>query len=136
ALDGVLDEARALLEPLDCRRCPAAAYTVIGLSAATGLGKSSLGNARVGTDITRAAVRRPTPSAPVAAVLGAPGSEALLDWLEVEDRHLLDGTDAALARAAASPSRGRRARRETTPPGIILLDLPDLDSVERDNRAT
>ena len=141
ALDGVapagaLEETRTLLDRVDRRRALSAEHTVIGLFGATGSGKSSLVNALVGTDITRAAVRRPTTSAPVAAVLGAPGSEALLDWLEVEDRHLLDGTDAALARAAASPSRGRRARRETTPPGIILLDLPDLDSVERDNRAT
>src|SRR5699024_4522370 len=135
ALDGVapagaLEETRTLLDRVDRRRALSAEHTVIGLFGATGSGKSSLVNALVGTDITRAAVRRPTTSAPVAAVLGAPGSEALLDWLEVEDRHLLDGTDAALARAAASPSRGRRARRETTPPGIILLDLPDLDSVE------
>ncbi|WP_422115410.1 GTPase [Brachybacterium sp. UNK5269] len=145
ALDGVapgaeVEAARALIERIDRRRALSAEHTVIGLFGATGSGKSSLLNALVGTEISRAAVRRPTTARPVAAVLGEVGSDALLDWLEVEDRHLLDGTGAVLAQAAAAPARGRRARRSRDeggdgPPGIVLLDLPDLDSVERGNRA-
>jgi len=139
ALDGIapgeaLTGTTELLERIDRRRALSAEHTVIGLFGATGSGKSSLLNALIGKDVARAAVRRPTTSAPLAAVLGDAGSEALLDWLEVEERHALDeGT--ALARAANKPARGRRARRtEAGTPGVILLDLPDLDSVESAHR--
>ncbi|RCS81138.1 dynamin family protein [Brachybacterium alimentarium] len=140
-LDGIapgaeLDAAQELLARLDRRRALSAEHTVIGLFGATGSGKSSLVNALVGADISRAAVRRPTTAELVAAVLGDTGSEALLDWLEVEERHALDGTGTALE-IAATPVAGRRAKR-TEPavaPGVVLLDLPDLDSVEAGNRA-
>ena len=139
ALDGIapgeaLTGTTELLERIDRRRALSAEHTVIGLFGATGSGKSSLLNALIGKDVARAAVRRPTTSAPLAAVLGDAGSEALLDWLEVEERHALDeGT--ALARAANKPARGRRARRtEAGTPGVVLLDLPDLDSVESAHR--
>lgn len=140
AADGPLESVQELLDRVDRRRALSAEHTVIGLFGATGSGKSSLVNALVGVDISRAAVRRPTTAKPVAAVLGESGSDALLDWLEVEDRHHLDGTDAALAASAAQAPSGRRARREQAAgiagaPGIVLLDLPDLDSVERANRA-
>ena len=139
ALDGIapgeaLTGTTELLERIDRRRALSAEHTVIGLFGATGSGKSSLLNALIGKDVARAAVRRPTTSAPLAAVLGDAGSEALLDWLEVEERHALDeGT--ALARAANKPARGRRARRtEAGTPGVVLLDLPDLDLVESAHR--
>ena len=140
AADGPLESVTELLDRVDRRRALSAEHTVIGLFGATGSGKSSLVNALVGVDVSRAAVRRPTTAKPVAAVLGAPGSDALLDWLEVEDRHHLDGTDAALATSAVQAPSGRRARREQASgpsgaPGIVLLDLPDLDSVESANRA-
>lgn len=131
--------ARDVLGRIDRRRALSAEHTVIGLFGATGSGKSSLLNALVGAEVSRAAVRRPTTSRPAAAVLGAGGSEALLDWLEVTDRHHLDGTGVALEQAAAPPParRGLR-RREAAPeqiPGMVLLDLPDLDSVQAEHRA-
>lgn len=130
-----VDSARSLLERIGDRRALTAEHTVVGLFGATGSGKSSLVNALVGTEISRAAVRRPTTGAPVAAVLGEDGADALLDWLEVEQRHHLDGTDTALAVAAGQPPKGRRARRGAqAPPALVLLDLPDLDSVTRANR--
>ncbi|GAA1489104.1 GTPase family protein [Brachybacterium sacelli] len=137
AAGGEVEAVREMLSRVDRRRALSAEHTVIGLFGATGSGKSSLVNALVGTDISRAAVRRPTTSVPVAAVLGAADSDALLDWLEVEDRHHLDGTGIALETAALPGQRGRRARRQEpdTAPGIVLLDLPDLDSVEAGNRA-
>ncbi|WP_341856271.1 dynamin family protein [Brachybacterium sp. GPGPB12] len=139
ALDGIapgeaLTGTSEPLERIDRRRALSAEHTVIGLFGATGSGKSSLLNALIGKDVARAAVRRPTTSAPLAAVLGDAGSEAPLDWLEVEERHALDeGT--ALARAANKPARGRRARRtDAGTPGVVPLDLPDLDSVESAHR--
>ncbi|MGO1407532.1 MAG: dynamin family protein [Brachybacterium sp.] len=139
APSGAIEESQDLLGRIDTRRALSAEHTVIGLFGATGSGKSSLVNALVGAEVTRAAVRRPTTSSPVAAVIGERGSDALLDWLEVEERHHLEGTDTALAEAARRPPRGRRARREATQggpgtPGIVLLDLPDLDSVESAHR--
>ncbi|HJC70002.1 MAG TPA: dynamin family protein, partial [Candidatus Brachybacterium intestinipullorum] len=79
ALDGIapgpaVDSTRELLARIDHRRALSAEHTVIGLFGATGSGKSSLLNALVGRDIARAAVRRPTTSAPLAAVLGDAGS--------------------------------------------------------------
>ncbi len=135
-------EARDTLERIDRRRALSAEHTVIGFFGATGSGKSSLVNALVGQEVTRAAVRRPTTVQPVAAILGDAGSEDLLDWLEVAERHRLDGSGCALEQAATAPAgrRGRRARStEASPadgtPGMVLLDLPDLDSVEKANRA-
>ena len=132
-------EARAaqeVLDRIDRRRALSAEHTVIGFFGATGSGKSSLVNAVVGREVTRAAVRRPTTGHPVAAVVGETGADPLLDWLGVEDRHLLDGTGAALEQAALAVPSSRRARREDPgTPGVVLLDLPDLDSVEDANRA-
>src|SRR5690625_6497844 len=136
ALETVAPEAdvqatREVLDRIDRRRPLSAEHTVIGLFGATGSGKSSLLNALVGAEISRVAVRRPTTSQPVAAVLGAAGSEPLLDWLEVTERHQLDGAGSALEHAAApqrGSGRGRRRRGPASgrPPGMVLLDLPDL----------
>jgi GTP-binding protein EngB required for normal cell division len=86
--------------------------TVAALAGPTGAGKSTLFNALAGSDLARASHRRPTTSAPTAAVWGDVGDE-LLDWLEVARRHRLGGE----------------------PDGLVLLDLPDFDSVELSHRA-
>ena len=144
ALEGIAPEqataaAKEVIGRIDRRRALTAEHTVVGFFGATGSGKSSLVNALVGREVTRAAVRRPTTSAPVAAILGEPGSEPLLDVLEVEERIVLDGTGCALEEAEFAPVDGKRGRRaaETDPEeiGVVLLDLPDLDSVEAANRA-
>ncbi|GAB2534856.1 dynamin family protein [Brachybacterium huguangmaarense] len=145
ASDDALARAREVVERVGGRSALSAEHTVVGFFGATGSGKSSLVNAVVGTEVTHAAVRRPTTAAPVAAVLGQAGSDALLDWLDVPDRHHLDGLGTPLGAAldaAARPARGllRRAPKETAAdaavrPGLIVLDLPDMDSVELANRA-
>ncbi|MEH0146624.1 GTPase [Corynebacterium sp. Q4381] len=98
------------------RRALSAEHTVVGFFGATGSGKTSLFNAVVGEDLGKAAARRPTTSSPLAAVWHPEGSEELLDWLGVEDRRNREGDFA--------PHAGP----------IILLDLPDFDSVELSNR--
>lgn len=98
------------------RRALSSEHTVVGFFGATGSGKTSLFNAVVGEDLGKAAARRPTTSSPLAAIWQPEGSEELLDWLGVEDRRERPGEFA--------PGAGP----------LILLDLPDFDSVELSNR--
>jgi len=98
------------------RRALSAEHTVVGFFGATGSGKTSLFNAVVGEDLGKAAARRPTTSSPLAAIWEPAGSEELLGWLGVEDRRERPGEFA--------PNAGP----------LILLDLPDFDSVELSNR--
>lgn len=99
------------------RRALSGEHTVVGFFGATGSGKTSLFNAVVGEDLGKTAARRPTTSSPLAAVWDPAGSEELLDWLQVEDRRNRSGDFA--------PGAGP----------VILLDLPDFDSVEPEHRA-
>lgn len=93
-------------------------FTVVALAGATGSGKSSTFNALAGREVAQVGVRRPTTSVAQAVVfVDNPSSDpagALLDWLNVPARHVV--VDPALA-------------------GLILLDLPDHDSIEAAHRA-
>jgi GTP-binding protein EngB required for normal cell division len=142
--------ARRTLDSAGARRRLSADHTVVGFFGATGSGKSSLFNAVAGRDLARVAVLRPTTSEPLAAVWGAAGSDPLLDWLEVTTRHRLDGPVPGTAPADAAPSgpwarllgtlRRRAADRAPTDGasadtgGLILLDLPDFDSIAAAHR--
>ncbi|MGV8882365.1 MAG: GTPase family protein [Rhodoglobus sp.] len=98
------------------RRKRSPEHTVVGLFGATGSGKSSLLNALVGADVAVTHVRRPTTSQPLAVTWDAEGAVDLLDWLEVRDR---------VVRETPLDARARQ---------LVLLDLPDFDSVELGNR--
>ncbi|WP_313818471.1 GTPase [Citricoccus sp.] len=138
-----LATARHVVERAGERRRLSADHTVVGFFGATGSGKSSLFNAVTGHPLARAAATRPTTSEPLAAVWGAEGSEPLLDWLEVSHRHQLDGPAAGaepsgpwsrLLRQRWGRPRERQGGRTTSrqgdqPGGLILLDLPDFDSI-------
>lgn len=116
--DETLDEVLDILERASSRRSLSADHTVVGFFGATGSGKSSLFNAVSGAEIATAAARRPTTSEPLAGIWGAEGSDGLLDWLEVSNRH-----HAAPVIGFADDSTG-----------LILLDLPDFDSTRAANR--
>lgn len=116
--DDVLDCVLQVLDRASSRRSLSADHTVVGFFGATGSGKSSLFNAVSGTEIATAAVRRPTTTEPLAGIWGAEGSGALLDWLEVRNRH----------HGAPVPGFADEGT------GLILLDLPDFDSTRAANR--
>ena len=116
-------------------------FTVVALAGATGSGKSSLFNQLIGTEVARIGARRPTTATPTAAVWGNESASALLDWLQVGKRHMVD------ERLSGATSSGFGARGMPTtdsvvsgaPPGLeldglVLLDLPDFDSSEETHR--
>ena len=95
-------------------------HTVVALAGATGSGKSSLFNALVGAEVARVGVRRPTTSTPTAAVWGGEPAGELLDWLGVGSRHLVEGDGPGEHVGSLD--------------GLVLLDLPDVDSRETQHR--
>jgi GTP-binding protein EngB required for normal cell division len=98
-------------------------HTVVALAGATGSGKSSLFNALARMELSAVGVRRPTTAYPFACVWGPDGAVPLLDWLAVAPQRrfsresVLDGEDEAALR------------------GLVLLDLPDFDSLATGHRA-
>jgi GTP-binding protein EngB required for normal cell division len=118
--DSALQRAYDVLERATSRRSLSADHTVVGFFGATGSGKSSLFNAVAATNAARVAVRRPTTSEALAMVWQPAGSGPLLDWLGVSERRE-GGPVPGLTDDAG---------------GLVLLDLPDFDSVQRANRET
>ncbi|TQN35353.1 50S ribosome-binding GTPase [Blastococcus colisei] len=108
-----VSQARALLAKAGARAALGDA-TVVALAGATGSGKSTLFNALSGSEVSTPGVRRPTTGVAHATVWGEHGADGLLDWLEVPRRH----------RHAPEPALD----------GLVLLDLPDHDSVRLEHR--
>ena len=115
------DRAEAVVAKVAQRTALVGGHTVVALAGATGSGKSSLFNALVGDAVAKVGVRRPTTSTPTAAIWGDEPVADLLDWLGVGTRHLVAG------------ERGPE-RQLGTLDGLVLLDLPDFDSRELENR--
>jgi GTP-binding protein EngB required for normal cell division len=109
-------EGEALLARTGERLKLSAKHTVVTLAGGTGSGKSSLFNALAGANFSPSAVTRPATRNAHACVWGMQGAAPLLDWLGVERRY-------RYARASALDA-GEAALN-----GLILLDLPDHDSV-------
>jgi energy-coupling factor transporter ATP-binding protein EcfA2 len=128
--DAAARAARAVVEQVDdyllprLRSLDAPLLAVVGGS--TGAGKSTLVNSLVGTEVSTAGVLRPTTRAPV-LVCAEPDRR----WFT--DDRVLPG----LARVTGSdggPGTLRLATAPTLPPGLALLDAPDVDSVVESNR--
>jgi GTP-binding protein EngB required for normal cell division len=91
-------------------------HTVVALAGGTGSGKSSLFNKIAGADFSTVGVTRPVTRDVHACVWGVSGSGPLLEWLGVPRRY-------RYARASALDGG------EQSMAGLVLLDLPDHDSV-------
>jgi GTP-binding protein EngB required for normal cell division len=112
----LLEESADLLGRAGERLRLSGAHTVVTLAGGTGSGKSSVFNALAGADFSPVGVTRPTTSEPHACVWGMAGAGPLLDWLGIQRRH----------RYARASALGQGEENLT---GLLLLDLPDHDSV-------
>lgn len=112
-----IEAVQDLQERIETRRTLAPTTLVVALAGTTGAGKSSLFNSLAGADLSQVGVLRPTTSSPVAAIFGSPesGVGKLLDWLDVKDR-------------SSVPAFGAEDER------LVLIDLPDIDSITASNR--
>jgi GTP-binding protein EngB required for normal cell division len=112
----LLDDAEAVLKRAGERLRLSSNHTVVALAGGTGSGKSTLFNALSGATFSPPGVTRPMTRHVHACVWGMQGAAPLLDWLGVQRRH-------RYARASVLDSG------ESDLDGLILLDLPDHDSV-------
>jgi GTP-binding protein EngB required for normal cell division len=112
----LITDAETLLRRSGERMRMSASHTVVALAGGTGSGKSSLFNVLAGASFSPAGVMRPTTKHLHACVWGMEGAAPLLDWLGVQRRH-------RYARASALDEG------EASLTGLLLLDLPDHDSV-------
>ena len=112
----LLDDADAVLKRAGERLRLSSNHTVVALAGGTGSGKSTLFNALSGASFSPPGVTRPTTRHVHACVWGMQGVAPLLDWLNVQRRH-------RYARASVLDSG------ESDLDGLVLLDLPDHDSV-------
>ena len=95
-------------------------HTLVALLGATGSGKSSVANAIVGNDVATTGLRRPTTSSTLACFWGDEDAQPLLDWLEIKNRHhVVETPDHPIDRGLN---------------GLVLLDVPDHDSVAEAHR--
>ncbi|CAN5803012.1 hypothetical protein BH20ACT7_BH20ACT7_06570 [soil metagenome] len=105
-----------VLDKVEGRLANGPGSVVVALAGGTGSGKSSLFNALAGAELTRTGVIRPVTDEVTAWAVGDPqGAANVLDWLQVRRRHQV------------APSR-------LYPEGLVLLDLPDHDSVSAEHR--
>jgi GTP-binding protein EngB required for normal cell division len=109
-------DVMATIERCEHRLALGIHHTVVALAGGTGSGKSSLFNALTKTQFAVPGVARPTTSEVSAATWGDSAS-ALLDWLGVDQPRRLG--------LVGNPELH----------GVVLLDLPDHDSVNESNRA-
>ncbi|WP_433128079.1 GTPase [Micromonospora sp. CA-240977] len=128
AVDGLLPDAElvpahTLVERAGTRLALSRDHTVVALAGATGSGKSSLFNALAQLELSPVGVRRPTTGVTHACVWGPlTGANQLLDWIGVLPRH-------RFVRESALDADDESALH-----GLVLLDLPDFDSVQRSHR--
>jgi GTP-binding protein EngB required for normal cell division len=121
----LLDDTAVLLDRAGERLRLSGDHTVVTLAGGTGSGKSSLFNAVCGLDLSPVGMRRPMTSLAHACVWGLDGAGPLLDWLAVDKRF----------RYARASALDRTVGGTGSLQGLVLLDLPDHDSIQALHRA-
>lgn len=116
-LGGLANEAMHLVAQAETRLGFEGSAYVLALAGGTGVGKSSLLNAFAARKVSEVGVLRPTTAQPVAWVAGEERAEVgpLLDWLGIKD-------------VSVHPQEVLKR--------VVVIDLPDFDSVAVDHRAT
>ena len=117
--ESVLQPAALVVERAGARLRLSGDHTVVALAGATGSGKSTTFNALTGHDLAEVGVRRPTTSWATACIWGTDPATALLDWLEIPQRHRV-----------LRDSMLDDGQQDKALDGLVLLDLPDHDSTE------
>ena len=116
--DELVDRARAVRDKARERLARGPQAVVVALAGGTGSGKSSLFNALTGQELSRVGAVRPVTGEVISAAVGdAESANAVLDWLKVRRRHVIPESSGL-------------------PEGLVLLDLPDNDSVALEHRET
>lgn len=119
----LVQQARSVAERASDRLRFPKQFTTVALAGTTGSGKSSMFNAFTTIDRSPVGILRPTTSEPYACVWGNLFlADELLDWLGVSSRRRFTRESAL------------DANDEVPLHGMILLDLPDIDSVEHKHR--
>ena len=97
---------------------------LIAVAGSTGAGKSTLVNSLVGEQVTTTGVRRPTTNSPVLAC-----NPADVEWFS--ESHFIPTLPRVRQQGLAMPGKDGMlvlAASEAMPPGVALLDTPDVDS--------
>lgn len=146
--DAIVGEAREVLDNANERLARGPQTVVAALGGGTGSGKSALFNALAGAPLSPVGPTRPVTGEVAALAVGEPDAAAeVLDWLGVMRRHDLEGRTPQPSpgrRDVGEPLRSERAERGDPPSaggvslledldGLVLLDLPDQDSVRLDH---
>jgi len=118
-LDGrLLDAVQASVDRSAARLRLSLTHTIVAIAGSTGSGKSTIFNALAGADLSESGAARPTTSTTKALVWSDDDVEEMLEWLGVP------AADQHRRRSLPDVSPGR------LPDGLLLLDLPDHDSVQ------
>ena len=116
--DDMLDAVEASVARSTGRLQLSASHTIVAIAGSTGSGKSTMFNALAGADLSASSAARPTTSTTKALVWSDDDLQEMLEWLGVP----------------ISNQHSRRslteASRTRLPEGLLLLDLPDHDSIE------
>jgi hypothetical protein len=129
-----LDSARTIVDRAGQRLALSREHTVVALAGATGSGKSSVFNQLAGVDRSPVGVRRPTTGVAHASVWGGSTSERGTSEAERATNIGPDGAADLLDWLGVPGARRFEPVDDPTLTGLVLLDLPDFDSVEADHR--
>ena len=120
--DELLDDVEASAARATGRLQMSASHTIVAIAGSTGSGKSSIFNALAGAKLSASGPQRPTTSTAKALVWSDDDLQEMLEWLGVPARNQHPRSTLSALPNALPKSR--------LPEGLLLLDLPDHDSLE------